>query len=81
MLIKKLLTRMVQGEENDIQLVNSLLLLSLLIFLQLVTSDPEYAAYRSEYSSQGDSEQPRPGPSVVQEFIKLTQLAEKQLRT
>ena len=67
--------------EDDIKLVNSLLLISLLIFLQLVTSDPEYVAFRSEYSRHGYTEEPTPGPSVVQEFIKLSQLAEKQLRS
>ena len=59
-------------------LMNALLFVALLIFIQLVTSDPEYQAYKSE--SYGYAYSKIPAPSVVEEFVKFTELAEKQLR-
>ena len=68
-------------DENPNQtkmLMNSLLFVALLIFIQLVTSDPEYQAYKSESYSYAYAKVP--APSVVEEFIQFTKLAEQELR-
>ena len=59
-------------------LMNTLLIVALVIFIFLVTTDPEYQSYTAESYNYAYSR--IPGPSVLQEFIQFTKLAEKQLR-